>query len=299
MPAINPDDLVPELQRDGDSDSPPFLMRGYLHIASNSQASKWKRRFFVLDEQHLWLFPNANSRPRQQFRISGVTAHQMRFATPPRGTSGWGLVFKPPWWEGRATQRLCATGEYEAVRWLAALRVALNREKIEKQKEKEDLEAKDRARQKALADLDAGGELGHGAGPSAGASPQLGRRPSSARDQGRALRAARRAAAETLQREARGRRVRRGLRQQARAARLVQALWRGCLHRDALGERLQDGMALDFKGGKPRLEKGDMLLFDSDILHAGSSYKQQNTLSFMYCYTAGCPAPGNQTYIES
>ena len=62
---------------------------------------------------------------------------------------------------------------------------------------------------------------------------------------------------------------------------------------------LQDGTTLHFaehKGCPVTLSRGDLLVWDGDVAHAGSEYASENTRFFMYIATPSAPAPVNATY---
>ena len=62
---------------------------------------------------------------------------------------------------------------------------------------------------------------------------------------------------------------------------------------------LEDQTTLHFLSGPVELSRGDILIFDGDVVHAGSEYHAENTRFFMYVGIPGVSAPENETYPYS
>ena len=45
------------------------------------------------------------------------------------------------------------------------------------------------------------------------------------------------------------------------------------------------------------LEKGEVLIFDGDLVHAGAAYVESNVRVHVYLYASGMPKPNGNTYM--
>jgi ectoine hydroxylase-related dioxygenase (phytanoyl-CoA dioxygenase family) len=61
---------------------------------------------------------------------------------------------------------------------------------------------------------------------------------------------------------------------------------------------LQDDTRLETPGKTIELERGDLLVFRSDLVHAGSSYDRENLRIFLFCDLPTVKRRRNATYIR-